>query len=498
MFKLMKLLLLLLTFYTFANCSSPTAKKINIIPKASSDKHAVLSVLLELHHRIIFNTPSDPLDFNNYTSKDSMLTKIIEIDKPEHIFYSFFTEKNVHKVGNILLLPGDSIVLRDNGFTVAYSTGFQKYINNFITVPEKALPTINFNMMLVNAKSIFDKNKNAIANLPMDEKMKDILRNFNHLIKAYQIIGFRFEKEKYNKLMLDSLYNDLLSQVFIIESLNSPFSSEVYYNIIRYNAFKKDIAINDFWTYFDKVDSTISHSSFYNPYMISCIKGNYRNNYQALLGIAAKLKRIESPSKLVDTLSALTNILLKTKTDYAEAKKELNQYAGGKFSSFMEETDISHNQQRAIQSLAPDTLLDVNNKKSSLQEAIFSGNANIIVLDFWASWCVPCIADYPYLEKTEELLKDEPIKFLNISIDNEEDSGKWISRMKQLKIYKAPNQYRLANKKNSPLKDFFNMSTIPRYIVIDKTGKILNENFDRPNESSFQRKLEAYLSEFKK
>ncbi len=122
-------------------------------------------------------------------------------------------------------------------------------------------------------------------------------------------------------------------------------------------------------------------------------------------GISTKLKSIKNPSKFVDTLSALTTILLKTKTDYAEAKKELDQYANGTFSSLMEETDIAHHQQREIQSLPATTLADYNKKEYSLQKIIFSENANITVLDFWASWCVPCVADYPYLKKAEDNLK---------------------------------------------------------------------------------------------
>lgn len=42
---------------------------------------------------------------------------------------------------------------------------------------------------------------------------------------------------------------------------------------------------------------------------------------------------------------------------------------------------------------------------------------SIHVINFWATWCKPCVAELPYLEETRELLKDENIKFSYVSLD---------------------------------------------------------------------------------
>lgn len=502
MLRLKFTLSFILIFCFGANCVSQIKPEADAVLNPVK-QGTVLSIVLSGHNAFYFNAPGDPLKFNNYTSDDSALAKILMIDKPTHLFYSIMyvkdindKSKDVTERGDMIVLPGDSIILDHNGHSIAYSTGFQKYIDSLIIISELSNPKLSFSTRVSEAKRIYDKNEKAISELSMDANQKSILKNFNYFMKAYQISGFRFEKGSYKKPVLDSFYNDMLSHIAIIESINSIYTGIIYDNIIRYSAFKKGISSQDFWSYFNKVDSNILFSSFYEPYLLSCIKGSYRNRFDAMPGIAAKLKRIKNPSKFVDTLSTLTTILLKTKTDCAGAKKELDQYANGRYSSIMEETDVLHHQQRKIQSLPSTMLADYNSKEYSLQKVIFSGNTNITVLDFWASWCVPCVADYPYLKKAEDNLKGKSIQFISISIDKATDADKWVNRMKQLKTYKNPDQYRLIYTKDPPIKEFFDMATIPRYIVIDKNGKILSEQFNRPDESSFQRKLEAYLREY--
>ncbi len=63
---------------------------------------------------------------------------------------------------------------------------------------------------------------------------------------------------------------------------------------------------------------------------------------------------------------------------------------------------------------APDfTLDDLQGQSVSLSD--FKGQA--VFLDFWASWCGPCIEAVPYLEKIKQQTRDQQVIFLNISLD---------------------------------------------------------------------------------
>ena len=67
---------------------------------------------------------------------------------------------------------------------------------------------------------------------------------------------------------------------------------------------------------------------------------------------------------------------------------------------------------------APDfTLDDLQGQSVSLSD--FKGQA--VFLDFWASWCGPCIEDFPYLEQIKQQTRDQKVVFLSISLDSSAD-----------------------------------------------------------------------------
>ena len=67
---------------------------------------------------------------------------------------------------------------------------------------------------------------------------------------------------------------------------------------------------------------------------------------------------------------------------------------------------------------APDfTLDDLQGRSVSLSD--FKGQA--VFLDFWASWCGPCIGAVPYLEEIKQRTRDQKVVFLNVSLDSADE-----------------------------------------------------------------------------
>ena len=67
---------------------------------------------------------------------------------------------------------------------------------------------------------------------------------------------------------------------------------------------------------------------------------------------------------------------------------------------------------------APDfTLDDLQGQSISLSD--FRGQA--VFLDFWASWCGPCIGAAPHLEELKQRVRDQKVVFLNISLDSADE-----------------------------------------------------------------------------
>ena len=57
-----------------------------------------------------------------------------------------------------------------------------------------------------------------------------------------------------------------------------------------------------------------------------------------------------------------------------------------------------------------------------------------MLIIFWATWCKPCIKEFPYENKLVEKYKDQPVEIFNICIDSEEE--KWKSYLDKYDLKK--------------------------------------------------------------
>ncbi len=95
----------------------------------------------------------------------------------------------------------------------------------------------------------------------------------------------------------------------------------------------------------------------------------------------------------------------------------------------------------------------------------------ILIIDFWASWCGPCIAEIPHLKKLYENYKDKGLEILSVSIDK--DSKEWL---KSIETIQMPWEQILSPNAGRELMTLYQFSMIPFIILIDKEGKIVNKH----------------------
>ncbi|MCK0130204.1 AhpC/TSA family protein [Flavobacteriaceae bacterium F08102] len=103
-----------------------------------------------------------------------------------------------------------------------------------------------------------------------------------------------------------------------------------------------------------------------------------------------------------------------------------------------------------------------------------------IFIDVWATWCVPCIAELPDLQRIEKEYHGRNIHFLSISVDNAKDHDKW----KKMIVDKKLGGIQLMADKdfNSQFILDYNIRSIPRFILIDPNGIIVTPNAPRPSD----------------
>lgn len=120
-------------------------------------------------------------------------------------------------------------------------------------------------------------------------------------------------------------------------------------------------------------------------------------------------------------------------------------------------------------------LIDPEGKRVNLSELL--GN-EIVYIDIWATWCAPCCAEIPHLEKVVEATKDnKDIRIISISWDEDRDA--WLEKLGRDK----PSWPNYIFEKSSGDKFMADMGIlgIPRFLLIGKDSRFINTNELRPS-----------------
>jgi peroxiredoxin len=101
---------------------------------------------------------------------------------------------------------------------------------------------------------------------------------------------------------------------------------------------------------------------------------------------------------------------------------------------------------------------------ASLQD--FSGK--VVLLNFWATWCLPCIQEMPDMEKLWQQYKDAGLVVLGVSND---DAGK--RKRVETFINKVNLSFPILLDPDSTISELYNVSAIPVSYLIDRNGVLL-------------------------
>lgn len=123
----------------------------------------------------------------------------------------------------------------------------------------------------------------------------------------------------------------------------------------------------------------------------------------------------------------------------------------------------------AVGTVAPEwRLTDPRGRVHSLSDY----RGKIVVLDFWATWCLPCRRSMPELQAIHEKFRDKGVVVLGLDVgEGEGDSGDPVAFMKSLKL-----TYGLLLKGNATGKSYM-AAVLPTLYVIGPDGKILHAEF---------------------
>ncbi|MDN3585611.1 redoxin family protein [Pedobacter aquatilis] len=176
---------------------------------------------------------------------------------------------------------------------------------------------------------------------------------------------------------------------------------------------------------------------------------------------------IEKMVEFGESIKDLSRYYSDFKTRYKDAS--LNSYLDKKFQLNLQSELNDQNDVKLISSAGQIT---------SLNKIIKSSTGKLIYVDFWASWCAPCRDAMPASRKLAEAFKTKKIIFIYLSTDKNNDE--WLKAAHLEKINNVSHSYRILNNGTSKFLKEIKLSSIPRYLLFDKTGKLLYADAQGP------------------
>lgn len=327
-----------------------------------------------------------------------------------------------NKKNNIL----NSLIHDNNIFSIDEPTNLVEHIND------------------LNKNYIYNVNKIKQNEYKYDNQQSTAITTYLKVYFYNKIFNINFSKihspEEISKL--DDYYKDVVSNIKILDQINTVLNKRLVFNLLRYVSFKKN-----------------------NP-------------------------------NLLENLSFLDENILKSEAldgfllDYLELEPKLTKKDIAIIKKYVRNTQ-SINEVEKIEKISND-LLNVkvqsfNAQDTTLKNVFSVKNENFILIDLWATWCIPCLKENPAWKKAEEKYSSK-IKFVRISIDN--DKLKWNNFLKK----NNENEFNyLIDNHSHPFIQKFKINSIPRFILLNKNYEVISDDFVRPSDSNFNSEIEKLL-----
>jgi thiol-disulfide isomerase/thioredoxin len=115
---------------------------------------------------------------------------------------------------------------------------------------------------------------------------------------------------------------------------------------------------------------------------------------------------------------------------------------------------------------------DLSGKEIALSD--YAGKGKVVLVDFWASWCGPCIYSLPNIAKLQQEFNEKDFRIIGVSLDA--NKKEWEEASKEHGV-NWPQLSGLKGWEDEAAKAY-GVNAIPHTILIDKNGIIVEKDFD--------------------
>ena len=455
----------------------------------NAQNNATLSFFSKENSSVRISTPIDDGYNHVYVQKEldlpkgkSIIYKIKDIKSFENIYVKF----NSGKSCIVLLFPNDSVTIYEGEnhhikFMGQNKIGLQYRNDKFrgdslLNIDAKrnsifleyTTGKITLELLMSDYKNIIIKpilnkinniRKNSTTSSQFLQIMqKDILMGLNSDFS--NSLEYVIHNEKFKEVKKDSI--SIVHNIDSIYQTTAHFSSD----LIKYS---NRIYILRYISYYKKRferNVTEDEKEIFGPYLNYLYTSD--SIRKALLGNAAMVQ-LKFNTKEMD--------LIKVKK-YFNEKYPTSEYTAILNMKITNKMDKNSTIDRIIIKEKIDHL-------SQLKD-IDGLQGKYLFIDLWASWCMPCRAEFSYIDDLHKVLSVyKNLETVYISIDNSQQPNPWLGC---LEYYKLKNYHLIANKTlRSEIQNLVygkESMEIPRYFLVSPEGIIINSNLPRPSQSA--------------
>jgi len=184
--------------------------------------------------------------------------------------------------------------------------------------------------------------------------------------------------------------------------------------------------------------------------------------------------------------------------EYKEPYEDISNYLNAYMMTYQDSTFLDNfteqfllGYEKQVNEKVGLNLLKADGSVIRFQDILIKNKGKVIYIDYWASWCAPCIEAMPYAEALRNEYANENIVFVYLSSDN--DQSAWKKAAERYGLSNLENNYLSLNHKNSDMVQRLKIQTIPRYLIIDTHGKLVEADAPGPKDPSIKTMLEKYI-----
>ena len=369
-------------------------------------------------------------------------------------------------------------LLSVNGAETTYLTIIRPGVKNIILIDstslrtKQSIPDSLVNYLWESTNQMFSKHNNVIFVQNNPEKVRSI---FDSLVQV--------RHEQLNKF--ESQLTDDEFGILDYQNKARAYSFLMYYGRIV----KRYSPDNGFFSFISDIDNKNIYSKSLPDNILYKYEIMILKEKDSIENIDAFLKFIDTHTTTNDLRDFLKAIYLKSVIERPSywrrhenlfttntIKNALQRESTNKYSYLINEASNSfYASQKGVKGY-DFTAFKLDGTELKLSDL----KGKIVVIDTWATWCGACIDQRPKMIELAKMYKDNPsVVFLMVSVDNSVDRWKkYVTRTNE-------NQYgievNIPDGMNGKFGDKYLIKAIPKYILLDKDGIIIDSNLPEPS-----------------